>query len=92
MMIYGSGSESTENEQTSDGDAEEIVVLHRLPGENLGMILGIEGDKTKEHITFLYSIIFTTRTQILRPFGFFSPDFQYNAEWHFFKNRDALIM
>lgn len=52
--IYGSGSESTENEQTSDGDAEEIVTLHRLPGENLGMILGIEGDKTKEHISSVH--------------------------------------
>ena len=48
--IYGSGSESTEN-GLSDTEVEEVLVLHRLPGENLGMILGIEGDKTKEHIS-----------------------------------------
>lgn len=45
--IYGSDSDTTKKES----GAEEVVVLHRLPGENLGMILGIEGDKTKEHIS-----------------------------------------
>ncbi|XP_071170763.1 uncharacterized protein [Mytilus edulis] len=49
--IYGNRSESTENDKSFDCDQEEVVVLHRLPGENLGMILGIEGDKTKEHIS-----------------------------------------
>ncbi|CAG2235795.1 unnamed protein product [Mytilus edulis] len=49
--IYGNRSESTENDKSLDCDQEEVVVLHRLPGENLGMILGIEGDKTKEHIS-----------------------------------------
>lgn len=47
--IYGNESDSTET--NLENGAEEVVVLHRLPGENLGMILGIEGDKTKDHIS-----------------------------------------
>ena len=36
---------SNQDAGDSDSDSLETLVLHRLPGENLGMILGIEGGK-----------------------------------------------
>ena len=38
---------NSSNQDTGDSDSEslETLILHRLPGENLGMILGIEGGK-----------------------------------------------
>ena len=38
-------SSSNQDPEDSDSDSLETLVLHRLPGENLGMILGIEGGK-----------------------------------------------
>ena len=36
---------SSSNQDSDDSDSLETLILHRLPGENLGMILGIEGGK-----------------------------------------------
>lgn len=38
-------SSSNQDPEDSDSESLETLVLHRLPGENLGMILGIEGGK-----------------------------------------------
>lgn len=38
-------SSSNQDPEDSDSESLEILILHRLPGENLGMILGIEGGK-----------------------------------------------
>ena len=36
---------SSSNQESDDSEQLETLILHRLPGENLGMILGIEGGK-----------------------------------------------
>lgn len=38
-------SSSNQDPEDSDSDSLETLILHRFPGENLGMILGIEGGK-----------------------------------------------
>ncbi|XP_061173402.1 uncharacterized protein LOC133182573 [Saccostrea echinata] len=45
QKIDGSSGESSE---------EEVLVLHRLPGENLGMILGIDSDPTCQTVKSVY--------------------------------------
>ena len=47
MPVYGrykklEGGEHSDTSQTESCDSVETLMLHRLPGENMGMILGIE--------------------------------------------------
>ena len=39
---------------TGESGDEEILVLHRLPGENLGMILGIDSDPNHQTVRSVY--------------------------------------
>lgn len=39
---------------TGESREEEMLVLHRLPGENLGMILGIDSDQTHQTVKSVY--------------------------------------
>ena len=51
---YNKISESDEKGSESEsGSDTEVLVLHRLPGENLGMILGIDDDENK-HVSKVF--------------------------------------
>eukprot|EP00105_Crassostrea_gigas_P042246 XP_019926394.1 PREDICTED: uncharacterized protein LOC105336776 isoform X2 [Crassostrea gigas] len=39
---------------SGDSSEEEVLVLHRLPGENLGMILGIDSDPAHQTVRSVY--------------------------------------
>lgn len=39
---------------SDDSSEEEVLVLHRLPGENLGMILGIDSDPAHQTVRSVY--------------------------------------